>query len=278
MARGLQPELLERVGGADLHTLLLCLWSLLYLQLHEHPLVAPLVAALRRSGGKAEWVPLREGRQWGAHQHQLGRTPTLPDTHLPPPLPSSLGAGVRLPSHVKLLVEVALMLQLEAPPALGLSLPQELCRTAHATYLRQQQLAPPPPGPMLRGVAAALDALGLRYQLQAYLATPQAAAAASKTSADTPKRTRGHPPRLAAPHRASPRRTTPRRAAPRRQTPPAGLGADRRVRLAGEARPRRVDYPGEACAADGRSAPLVPTWSLALHSFLLAILTAYSGR
>ena len=123
--RGLGPELLERVGSADLHSLLMSLWSLLNLQLHEHPLVAPLVAALCK-----------------------------------------VGVGVRLPMHVGLLVEIALMLQFEAPPQLGLKLPAELCLQAHQAHLRQQQNAAGPPGQMLRGVAAALDALRLRYQLQ----------------------------------------------------------------------------------------------------------------
>ena len=130
--RGLGPELLERVGGADLHSLLMSLWSLLNLQLHEHPLVAPLVATLCK-----------------------------------------VGVGVRLPVHVGLLVEIALMLQFEAPPQLGLKLPPELCLQAHQAHLRQQQNAAGPPGPMLRGVAAALDALRLRYQLQVCFATAQ---------------------------------------------------------------------------------------------------------
>jgi hypothetical protein len=50
------------------------LWSLLHLRLHEHPLVAPLVATLCK-----------------------------------------VGVGVRLPVHVGVLVEIALMLQFEAP-------------------------------------------------------------------------------------------------------------------------------------------------------------------
>jgi len=72
--RGVGSELVERVASADLHSLLMTLWSLLHLRLHEHPLVAPLVATLCK-----------------------------------------VGVGVRLPVHVGVLVEIALMLQFEAP-------------------------------------------------------------------------------------------------------------------------------------------------------------------
>ena len=79
---------------------------------------------------------------------------------------------MRLPLHVGVLVEIALMLQFEVPPQLGLGLPAELCLQANATHMRQQQITAEP-HQMLRGVASALEQLGLRYQLQVCFATPQ---------------------------------------------------------------------------------------------------------
>ena len=55
--RGVGSDLVERVASADLHSLLMTLWSLLHLRLLTHPLVAPLVATLCKVGVGATPTP-----------------------------------------------------------------------------------------------------------------------------------------------------------------------------------------------------------------------------
>ena len=75
-------------------------------------------------------------------------------------------AGVAMPTHLCRLAECMLMLQLEAPPELGLALPNQLCvKARHAwqqAHTHQQQ---EPPSSQLREVSAALEALGLMHSI-----------------------------------------------------------------------------------------------------------------
>lgn len=106
-ARSLPADIIESVHTSDLHTLTLCLWSLLTLRCYDHRLTKAVLQAL-----------------------------------------GTMAAGVTQPAHLCRLAECMLMLQLEAPQELGLSLPQLLMQKAQYAW-QQVQAARLLPGRLL---------------------------------------------------------------------------------------------------------------------------------
>ena len=95
--RTLPVDIAETAQHADLHSLTLCLWSLLTLRCYEHRLTIAVLQAI-----------------------------------------SQAASGVALPAQLCRIAECMLMLQLEAPPELGLVLPPLLCQKAQLAWQQVQ--------------------------------------------------------------------------------------------------------------------------------------------